>query len=67
MAKRQTARSRSLHGELRVRGTQREQLEADLLAQIVVMLGRQLSAENEAAKRAPSDAVTRSGIEEVVS
>jgi len=31
--------------ELFVRGKQREPLEADLLAQIVVMLGRQLSQE----------------------
>ena len=31
--------------ELHVRGGQREALEADLLAQIVVMLGRQLSQE----------------------
>jgi hypothetical protein len=31
--------------ELHVRGGQREALEADLLAQIVVMLGRQLSRE----------------------
>jgi len=31
--------------ELHVRGKQREAVEADLLAQIVVMLGRQLSRE----------------------
>jgi hypothetical protein len=36
---------RKAQWELRVRGTQREPLEADLLAQVVVMLGRQLSQE----------------------
>ena len=40
MVKRRTAQ-----WELRVRGKQREPLEADLLAQVVMMLGRQMSQE----------------------
>jgi hypothetical protein len=32
---------------LRVYGDQRDTVEVDLLAQIVIMLGRQLAAENE--------------------
>lgn len=56
MAKRHTAK-----WELRVRGQQREPLEADLLAQIVVMLGRHLSQEtmtdtHEASGTAPAAA-----------
>lgn len=31
--------------QIRIRGTQREQIDADLLAQIVLMLGRQLARE----------------------
>jgi hypothetical protein len=40
-----TKRRRKPDWELFVHGKQREPLEADLLAQIVVMLGRQLSQE----------------------
>ena len=40
-----TKKRRKPDWELFVRGKQREPLEADLLAQIVVMLGRQLSQE----------------------
>ena len=36
------AKGSKTHWQLHVRGTQREPLEADLVAQIVVMLGRQL-------------------------
>lgn len=39
------AKGSRTHWQLHVRGTQREPLEADLVAQIVVMLGRQLSQE----------------------
>ncbi len=30
---------------IRIRGRQREQIDADLMAQLVIMLGRQLAAE----------------------
>jgi hypothetical protein len=43
--------------ELRVRGQQREPLEADLLAHIVVMLGRQLSDEQRSEASGLTDAV----------
>lgn len=42
------AKQHAPHRELRVSGNQREPLEADLLAQVVVMLGRQLSQETDA-------------------
>ncbi len=33
--------------KLRVRGRQREQIDADLMTHLVVMMGRQLAAEDE--------------------
>lgn len=39
------AKQHKAQWELQVRGKQRERLEADLLGQIVIMLGRQLSQE----------------------
>ncbi|MCA1604474.1 MAG: hypothetical protein LC775_03110 [Acidobacteria bacterium] len=39
------ARQQKPHWHVHVRGVQREPLEADLVAQIVLMLGRQLSQE----------------------
>ncbi|MCG8914912.1 hypothetical protein L6E12_03795 [Actinokineospora sp. PR83] len=42
------------HWELLAYGVQREQLEADLLAQIVVMLGRQLAEETMTDAVAPA-------------
>jgi len=39
------AKQRKTQGELRVRGKQRGPLEVDLVAQIVLMLGHQLSQE----------------------
>lgn len=41
------------HRQIRVRGMQCEQIDADLLAQIVVMLGRQLATEAAAEDAAP--------------
>ena len=55
MVKRRTAQ-----WELRVRGKQREPLEADLLAQVVMMLGRQLSQETST-----GDVRSESGVQPV--
>lgn len=57
MAKRQQPQQ-----ELRIRGTQHDSLDADLLAQIAVMLGRQLAQED---KSEPAD--SQPGPDEVTS
>jgi hypothetical protein len=40
-------------GQIRIEGAQREQIDADLTAQLVVLLGRQLAAEADG--HAPGD------------
>ena len=52
-AERRVVVSSSAH-QIRIRGKQRERIDADLLAQIVLMLGRQLAQEATAAERATS-------------
>lgn len=42
----------SSHRQIRVRGKQRERIDADLVAQLVLMLGRQLAQEAAAAEGA---------------
>jgi hypothetical protein len=37
--------AQSKHRRIRVRGRQREDIDADLMAQIVIMMGRQLARE----------------------
>ena len=61
-----TKKRRKPGWELFVHGNQREPLEADLLAQIVVMLGRQLSQETMA-DEAADDGSTSSSDGETVS
>lgn len=60
------AKQHAPHRELRVSGHQREPLEADLLAQVVVMLGRQLSQEIDAIT-GNGDTATASSDREAVS
>ena len=60
-------KSRKPQGELRVRGKQREPLEADLVAQIVLMLGRQLARETMTDVPQASGTGTAVASEEVVS